>query len=290
MILINEKTTTMISHSDVEEHLLTSYKGVLTDAEIKIHLQLYVIGSGLEELQLNEMASCLEPRAKLLDVGSGYGGFVLAARKAGYQAQGIDLAAFEVAYSRQQIERVEPDLDSADVFLHGSALDLPFTDDAFDAVTLWNFLEHVPDYELALKEAVRVLRPGGKIFVLAPNYLALRSEPHYHVFWPSLLPKFLGVIYLRSRGRDPTFFSHDIHYCTNWGVAAALRKLGMRLTIPSAEKLSRPNMIKNAAVRHLIVIAIGFGLSPLIRFGMFLINRNPMRSIIRIHAIKGNVR
>lgn len=49
-------------------------------------------------------------------------------------------------------------------FVHGSALELPFDDNAFDAVwTVWT-LEHVPDPEKAMQEIRRVTKPGGMIF------------------------------------------------------------------------------------------------------------------------------
>jgi SAM-dependent methyltransferase len=286
MVSLKIEPSKRISFSDVESHLRACYKGVLSDAEIKLHLQDYVIGNGLEELQLDEVVPCLKPGGKLLDVGAGYGGFVLAARKAGYQAEGIDLADFEVSFARQSLEEVEPDVNPADVFHHGSGLDLPFPDKSFDAVTLWNFLEHVPDYRGALKEAARVLRPGGHLFALAPNYLALRSEAHYHVFWPSLIPKPLGIIYLRLRGKNPEFFRDNIHYCTNWGVFDIACESGLRLVVPGVEKIAAPDRIKNPFVRRAVKFAQACGISFLVRGGMFLRHRNPMSAVIHVHAVK----
>lgn len=288
MECLNTGRLKRISLSDVESHLFASYKGVLSDAEVKLHLQSYVIGNGLEGLQVDEVRPFLRAGAKLLDVGAGYGGFVLAARRAGFQAQGIDLAAFEVNFARQNLGEAEPDVNPADVFHHGSGLDLPFPDGSFDAVTFWNFLEHVPDYRLALKEAARVLRPGGRLFALAPNYLALRSEAHYHVFWPSLIPKPLGIIYLRLRGKNPEFFRDNIHYCTNWGVFEIAREAGLRLVVPGVEKISNPDMIKNPIVRRIVKFARVCGVSFLIRGVMFLKHRNPMSTVIHVHAVKAD--
>lgn len=54
--------------------------------------------------------------------------------------------------------------------VRGDALGLPFPDGAFDAVIASEVMEHVPDDTTALAEAVRVLRPGGRIAVTVPRY------------------------------------------------------------------------------------------------------------------------
>jgi SAM-dependent methyltransferase len=54
-------------------------------------------------------------------------------------------------------------------FVSGDATDLPFEAESFDAVTMFDLLEHVPDDARAVREAFRVLRPGGCLLVSTPN-------------------------------------------------------------------------------------------------------------------------
>jgi SAM-dependent methyltransferase len=54
-------------------------------------------------------------------------------------------------------------------FLCGDATDLPFAGESFDAVTMFDLLEHVVDDGQAVREAFRVLRPGGFLLVSTPN-------------------------------------------------------------------------------------------------------------------------
>lgn len=54
-------------------------------------------------------------------------------------------------------------------FVCGNATALPFENHAFDAVTMFDLLEHVPDDKKAVAEVVRVLRPGGFLMVSAPQ-------------------------------------------------------------------------------------------------------------------------
>src|SRR5215469_5310268 len=53
--------------------------------------------------------------------------------------------------------------------IHRVAPDAPVEDERFDAVTMFDLLEHVPDDRQAIKEAFRVLRPGGFLIVSTPN-------------------------------------------------------------------------------------------------------------------------
>ena len=71
---------------------------------------------------------------KLLDIGFGYGAFLLYAKK-DFQVYGVDYSSYTVAKMQQQIKTVK----------QGSAENIPFGDNFFDVVTLLDVLEHVPD-------------------------------------------------------------------------------------------------------------------------------------------------
>jgi len=54
-------------------------------------------------------------------------------------------------------------------FICGDATTLAFDDSVFDAVTMFDVLEHIPDHERAVDEALRVLKPGGHMLLSTPN-------------------------------------------------------------------------------------------------------------------------
>lgn len=68
--------------------------------------------------------------------------------------------------------------DSTDVL--GVAEQLPFADDTIDAVLSLNVLEHVKDPFQAAHEIMRVLKPGGEVFVVAPFLQPLHGYPHHY--------------------------------------------------------------------------------------------------------------
>lgn len=58
---------------------------------------------------------------------------------------------------------------AASLFVCGDARRLPLSDATFDAVTLFDVLEHIHDDALAAKEALRITRPKGVVLVSTPN-------------------------------------------------------------------------------------------------------------------------
>lgn len=69
----------------------------------------------------------------------------------------------------REYARAQPNREHAVAFVCGDATTLPFAAASVDAVTLFDVLEHIRDDVAALREALRVLRPGGALLISAPN-------------------------------------------------------------------------------------------------------------------------
>ena len=100
---------------------------------------------------------------RLLDVGSGPGGFVRVA-----QADGWDASALEL-----NVESTKRLLDEGyKVIVRQLELtDLP--DHSFDLVSLWEVLEHLPDPRVMLGEIHRLMDPSGLLLLMVPNARSL---------------------------------------------------------------------------------------------------------------------
>jgi SAM-dependent methyltransferase len=97
----------------------------------------------------------------VLDVACGTGAWLGYFSRQGASVAGIDL-------SSKAIERCRAQFPSGE-FHCGPAESLPFADGAFDLVTCMGSLEHFLDKPAALREMVRVARPGATVLILVPN-------------------------------------------------------------------------------------------------------------------------
>lgn len=81
---------------------------------------------------------------------------------------GVDI----VEHYRAEAEGMAEKLGFSDrfTFVIGSAYEMPFDDRSFDTVIMNDFMEHVDNPSAAIREAMRLVRPGGRIFINFPPY------------------------------------------------------------------------------------------------------------------------
>ena len=123
-------------------------------------------------------------KAKVLDIGTG----------AGYIAQNIakhvgEVTSVDVVDQRQTKKGFK--------FVQVKDESLSFDDESFDVVISNHVIEHVNDHKKHLSEVLRVLKPGGLIYLATPNRLWL-FDPHYEVPFINWLPRKVATKYLKA--------------------------------------------------------------------------------------------
>lgn len=113
------------------------------------------------------------PPARVLDCGSGPGRYAIQLAQRGYAVTLFDLSSENLAYAHRQAQAAGVTLQAYDL---GDATDLGrYADESFEAVLLMGPLYHLLEVEQrqqALREARRVVRPGGMLFAAFINRYA----------------------------------------------------------------------------------------------------------------------
>jgi demethylmenaquinone methyltransferase/2-methoxy-6-polyprenyl-1,4-benzoquinol methylase len=139
------------------------------------------------------VAAFLRPGDRVLDIAGGSGSYASEiVRAAQATVVGVDISESMIR------QRAEDPLLTENVV--GDMEALPFDDDSFDAALVVAALHHVPDPLPALREARRVLRPGGHLFVLEPCSLRaggagsrpVAGQPHEFALSASWLVRRIG--------------------------------------------------------------------------------------------------
>lgn len=157
-------------------------------------------------------------RGRLFEFGAALGLFLAAARKAGWEVAGNELSQFAASYARQRF-------DIAIIAGAAETLELPIGE--YDAVTMFETLEHVRSPRTVLSQAARLLRPGGILALSTPNigglsWYCLRERwwivaPREHIFYfsPRTIRHALSqagfrVLRIESVGTDLHFFCNTL--------------------------------------------------------------------------------
>ena len=144
-----------------------------TPQEVTRHYEDYLPTQSKEIEQWKSMmrvviaqsANLIESRIKtgkgrLLDIGCGYGFFLQEMKSRGWEVSGIEISEVGREYTR----------DKWAIPMHSQPLeDLALSSNLFDVITLFYVIEHIIDPLALLKEAKRILKPGGLVLLRWPH-------------------------------------------------------------------------------------------------------------------------
>ncbi len=139
------------------------------------------------------------PGKRILSSGCGTGGCLYAFLEKGAEhASGIEVESHLVDFAKLRFEDSEF-ANQVDIRLYSGGT-LPYDNESFDLVYSMHVLEHTEDNEEYLREHLRVLKPGGLLFLEVPNrYFVLEQHVHLrYIHWLSkqwrnrLIPVFLS--------------------------------------------------------------------------------------------------
>jgi SAM-dependent methyltransferase len=157
---------------------------------------------------IEQAGTSIQPGARVLDAGAGDGRYQ--AEFAHTRYVGIDLAVGD------------PVADYSRLDVLGDLAQMPFKTETFDAILCTQVLEHVREPQRVLQELGRVLRPGGRLFLSAPQSWHQHQKPNDYYRYTSfglryLLEKVkLNVEMIRPMGGYFWFLSYQLQNINFW--------------------------------------------------------------------------
>lgn len=125
-----------------------SYEQELNPAKAEFCLEL-----------LRELSGGFRDVRSVLDVGCGEGRFLDRAKDAGLETAGVEISERAAAMAQSKGHQI----------INRSIVDAPLPgNQRFDAVTMWDILEHLDSPGLVLKHLATALKPGGHLVVVTP--------------------------------------------------------------------------------------------------------------------------
>lgn len=155
------------------------------------------------------------PPGRVLEIGSGPGGFVAVLQAAGFEATGLELSPSIVRFIRDTFE--------VPVLL-GPVEEQSIEPASLDMIALMDVLEHLPDPAKTMRHCLGLLKPDGCLLIQTPCYVEdrshealvaeddrflemLRPEDHLHLFSRRSLRDFFGRLGAESVVFEPALFS-----------------------------------------------------------------------------------
>jgi 2-polyprenyl-3-methyl-5-hydroxy-6-metoxy-1,4-benzoquinol methylase len=225
----NEVTQKQDGCTDIEkaviEHYNTTYRGV-SNQEFGLELALKThLNEDDANMHLELVKDYISLKdKKILDVGSGFGCFIKAALKRGYNVFGaeVDDLMWQTSRKRLALEGFDEE-----AIKKSEINTLPYEDGFFDVATFFNVLEHVDNIQVLLTESHRVLKKDGQLFIWGPNYLCL-YEPHYEMYLIPILPRAIAKLYLKMRGKKVEFLD-TLNFAKPWYLERVMQQLDMKI-------------------------------------------------------------
>jgi SAM-dependent methyltransferase len=197
--------------------------------------------------------------ARILDLGSGKGKFLLEAAECGAQVTGLEVSEEYIALAK---ERLRAAGYSAEI-VQGVGEKMPFADNTFDFINIGEVIEHVDNPMQMLREVYRVLKPGGQVYLSVPNRFGLRDQ-HYRLYFVNWLPRFLADPFISLFGRHKEYSNQsagrqrltDMHYYTYGSILRLLTQVQFKVNDIRALRIKKEmHGVKRLAARALYPLA-----------------------------------
>jgi SAM-dependent methyltransferase len=232
--------------NETQEYFLNDYLPLyLANRENSVAERRSHIAAILERFQL-------PAHPQHLDVGCAMGSMLKEAKAAGWESMGVETSEFAAKYAAEH---------AGCAVYPGTLEKAAYPSDSFDVVTLMDVIEHVPYPMDLMNEIHRVLRPGGVLFVVTPNFSSffvrlygrtaygVWPEQHVVYFQPPTIERLLrDVGFARIITGSKDFYGDNLQRLLHRGKLNA--SLEMKAAFSPKSRLGQVRRIANRVLMH----------------------------------------
>ena len=136
----------------------------------------------------------LKAGSRVLEIGCGAGNLLLQATVTGSYPIALDLSMQALTFVRSRLEEANSGTEAPNGFACIQAIgeSLPLANGSFDCILMSEVIEHLEVPQISIREAVRVLRPRGRLLITTPNYRSFWPLMEWIVDRLNMAPKMAG--------------------------------------------------------------------------------------------------
>lgn len=194
----------------------------------------------------------VERPLNVVDIGCNAGTMCMAWAELGHNVHGLDVSEPLIELGRKRAASAGYTID----LQIGSAVELPWTDESMDVCVCLELLEHVADWERCLSEIVRVLQPGGMLYLATSNKLCPKQQefnlPLYS-WYPARLKRYIEHLAVTTR---PDLANFATYPAVNWFSFYSLRAALVHSDFECLDRFDAIDIRRKGTVARVIVASI----------------------------------
>ncbi len=201
--------------------------------------------------------------SRLLEIGCGAGNLLMQAVVKDSYPVALDLSMQALTFVRSRLREACQGADAPRDFacLQSIGEFLPLPDSSFDCIILSEVIEHLEAPAVSIREARRVLRPGGRLLVTTPNYRSFWPVMEWAVDRTNMTPKMAGEQHISKF--NPTSLRRLLSDC-GLGIEyfGTIYNLSPFLSLVSPKQAERQLLyeLKSQSFLGMILVAVGIKL------------------------------
>ena len=182
----------------------------------------------------------LRAGSRLLEIGCGAGNLLVQASVRGSYPVALDLSRQALTFVHSRFQEIASAAEAPMGFACTQAVgeSLPLEDESFDCVLMSEVIEHLAAPQFSIEEAVRVLRPGGRLLVTTPNYRSFWPLMEWTIDRLNMAPKMAGEQHI-SRFRPSSLKQMLLEAGLEMEYAGSIYNLSPFLSLVSVEGAKR---------------------------------------------------